>query len=194
MLRIRNIRLVGLQTASRFIATIYFLKVSSRMNPSKCIKNRSQQSGFTLLELLMVIAVIGILATIAVPRMQNYSAQARFTEVINAAAPYKLAVERCLMERAAADCDAGSNGIPAGYTTAQGHVASVGVVDGAITAAGVPADFPNAATNGNTKTTTNNDNANNATTGPTYTLTPTPNANGVTWAVTGSCQTANLCN
>ena len=146
------------------------------MNQSKCIKNRSKQSGFTLLELLIVIAVIGILATIAVPRMQNYSSQARFTEVINATAPYKLAVERCLIDHAAADCDAGSNGIPAGYNAAQGRVASVTVVDGAITATGLAAEFPNAGLNP-----------------PDYTLTPTAGANGVTWAVRGSCGNTGLC-
>ena len=162
------------------------------MNQSKCIKNRSKQSGFTLLELLIVIAVIGILATIAVPRMHNYSSQARFTEVINATAPYKLAVERCLMERAVADCDADSNGIPAGYNTAQGHVASVTVVDGVITATGVLADFPTEATNA--KTSNNNGNSNSKSMGPDYKLTPTPNATGVTWSVDGSCKTANLCN
>lgn len=146
------------------------------MKLSKYINNRQKQKGFTLLELLMVIAVIGILATIAVPRMQNYSNKARFTEVINATAPYKLAAERCLMEQAQADCDGGQNGIPAGFSAAQGRVASVAVENGTITATGVSAEFPNSG-----------DNA------PTYILTPTLTNNGITWAVGGTCGTAGLC-
>ena len=149
------------------------------MIQSKYIKYQSKQikqAGFTLLELLMVIAVIGILATIAVPRLQNYSNKARFTEVINATTPYKVAVERCLTEHTATDCDAGSNGIPMGFTVAQGRVASVGVVDGEITATGVAAEFPN-----------------NGASAPDYKLTPTSGNNGVTWAVKGSCGTDGLC-
>ena len=68
------------------------------MNQSKYIKIQNKQAGFTLLELLMVIAVIGILATIAVPRLQNYSQKAKFTEVINIAGSYKMAVEKCIAD------------------------------------------------------------------------------------------------
>ena len=110
------------------------------MNHSKYIKIK--QSGFTLLELLMVIAVVGILTTLAVPRLQSYSQKAKFTEVINAVAPYKAAVEQCLMEYDETECDASKNGIPSGFTVAQGRVESVTVADGIITATGVAKDFP----------------------------------------------------
>lgn len=148
---------------------------------SKPVKH---QKGFTLLELLMVIAVIGILASIAVPRFQNYNQKARFTEVINAVGPYKSAVEMCITNVGAAniiDCDAGSRGIPPA-SGAIGSVASVDVVDGAITATATN-DFD---------------------TGPeaarvsaTYVLTPNvANANGITWDVGGTCDDADvgLCN
>ena len=94
------------------------------------LRNRSGQSGFTLIELLIVVAIIGILAAIAVPSYQNYTNKARFTEFINATAPYKTAVEICAQSNALPDCDAGTFGIPAvsGLVTA--------LAGGAITASG----------------------------------------------------------
>ncbi|AXA66711.1 pilin [Pseudomonas oryzihabitans] len=56
----------------------------------------NNQKGFTLIELMIVVAIIGILAAIAIPQYQSYVARSQVTRVITEASAMKVTVEDCL--------------------------------------------------------------------------------------------------
>jgi type IV pilus assembly protein PilA len=93
---------------------------------------RSMQKGFTLIELMIVVAIIGILAAVALPAYQDYTKKAKYAEVISVTSGYKTAVAVCAQEAGAlTGCSSGAKGVPATVLTT--HVASVTVLDGVIT-------------------------------------------------------------
>lgn len=90
------------------------------MKGIKTMKKNAQ--GFTLIELMIVVAIIGILAAIALPAYQQYTDKARYTGVVSAAGAVKTAVEICSQTEGSIDateCAAGKGGVPADVTGLQ---------------------------------------------------------------------------
>ena len=84
------------------------------------------QKGFTLIELMIVVAIIGILAAIAIPQYQNYIAKSQVSRAMAESGAVKTAVESCLNEgkTAAAECTLGITESNIQDTTVNGGVAN----------------------------------------------------------------------
>ncbi|MEL4379690.1 pilin [Shewanella algae] len=85
----------------------------------KGIKLNKRAQGFTLIELMIVVAIIGILAAIALPAYQTYTDKARYTGIVAAAGAVKTAVEICAQTEGSIDateCAPGKSGVPANVT------------------------------------------------------------------------------
>lgn len=136
----------------------------------------NRQKGFTLIELMIVIAIIGILAAIALPAYQTYTKKAKFTEAVLAAASVRSNIDICFQDKdnyTLSNCDSFSKiGIDASVATAPNTINSITIDANTamITVIGEP-----------------------SVDSVTYTLLPTASNSSLTWLAGGSCVAAGLC-
>lgn len=79
--------------------------------------NKQVQQGFTLIELMIVVAIIGILAAVAIPAYQDYTIRARVTEGIGFAAAAKTSVAEYYVSQGEMPADTTEAGFSSGVTT-----------------------------------------------------------------------------
>ena len=137
-----------------------------------------EQQGFSLIELMIVLAIIMLLTTLALPSFQHIRDRAAFVEIVQATLPFKIAVAGCVITTGSLnECRSGQHGIPDMFHgTRQSHIQRIEVMTKGIIIATAKALH-------GTKSQLF-----------TYRLTPTLEKNGeITWRPGGTCMKAGLC-
>jgi len=134
----------------------------------KALNMNKKQRGFTLIELMIVVAIVGILAAVAIPVYSDYTQRARASTGVSALEAYKTAVALCYQTNGnITACDNDVEGVPGAIAAGEVNgLASATVTDGVISA-----------------TLEANDADGNAIE---IAMTPTPTATNVNWEITCS--------
>ncbi len=157
---------------------------------------KNVQKGFNLIELMIVVAIIGILAAVAIPAYSDYTKKAKATELVQAASGLKAAIEICMSDfpdAYATQCVAGSNGIPTNLGTLSAQTATALTGSKVVAAKTVSAGVQG--TNGPVITIDATTDLKNkaATAALTYVLTPVAGSAGIGWTASGTCVSDNFC-
>ncbi|HGN2046319.1 TPA: prepilin peptidase-dependent pilin [Proteus mirabilis] len=94
----------------------------------------STENGFTLMELMIVIAIISILSSVAIPAYHGYIQKAALTDVLQTLSPYRSAVELCHYEHQYNQCHADASFMPQQFRSR--YLTDIHVVNGVISAKG----------------------------------------------------------
>ncbi len=129
-----------------------------------------KQQGFTLIELMIVVAIIGILAAIAIPAYQDYTIRAQVSEGLTLSAGAKAAVAEYFQDQGNWPTDNDEAGLEASGAITGKYVSQVEVVDNVITVTYGQAD------------------ANDTIEGDTLTMTAANNDGSISW----TCGSADL--
>ena len=132
----------------------------------------NKQNGFTLIELMVVVAIIAILASLAIPGYQNYTIRSQVVEALTLAGPAKTAVATTMTDNGVAPADNGAAGLGAATDYSGSYVSSITNVSGDILIR-----FGNK--------------AHSAISGRDLTLTPTISENNIVWACSGGTSIPN---